>query len=84
MKYRGHGDEINQIRCNADGTRIATCSDDMTARIWNVESVYNSAESIPGLVASDAVVVLEGHRHSVTTVGWCPNSSLNKHPMVAT
>lgn len=82
--FTGHGDEINQIRCNADGTRIATCSDDMTARIWNVESVYNSAESIPGLVASDAVVVLEGHRHSVTTVGWCPNSSLNKHPMVAT
>jgi transducin (beta)-like 1 len=84
MKYRGHGDEINQIRCNKAGTRIATCSDDMTARIWNVESLPNSAESIPGLVASDSVVVLEGHTHAVSTVAWCPNVSIGKHPMVAT
>jgi len=82
--FTGHGDEINQIRCNSTGTRIATCSDDMTARIWNVDSIYSPAESIPGLVASDSVVVLDGHKHSVSTVAWCPDTSLSKHPMVAT
>jgi len=81
---RGHGDEINQVRCNATGTRIATCSDDMTARVWNVEDIFSSADSIPGLVASNSFVVLAGHRHSVSTIGWCSDISISKHPMVAT
>jgi len=56
----------------------------MTARVWNVESIYNYAESIPGLVASDSSVILSGHRHSVCNVGWCPNNSIGEHAMIAT
>ncbi|KAF8079015.1 WD40 repeat-like protein [Lyophyllum atratum] len=79
----GHMNEINQIKSNPSGTRLASCSDDMTARVWNVSSLGN-ADSIPGLVASDAVVVLEGHKHSVSTLGWCPDQTIGAHPLVAT
>ncbi|KAG6842428.1 hypothetical protein C0991_007558 [Blastosporella zonata] len=81
-RLAGHGDEINQIKVNSAGTRLASCSDDMTARVWNVDNLSNN-ESIPGLVASD-VVVLTGHKHSVSTIGWCPDSSIGPHPLLAT
>ena len=72
---RGHKDEINQIKVNPAGTRLASCSDDMTIRIWNVASVTNSLDSIPGLggyssEANEHPVVLKGHTHSVSTVEW--------------
>ncbi|KAF5310672.1 hypothetical protein D9619_007721 [Psilocybe cf. subviscida] len=66
----GHIDEVNQIRVNSSGTRLASCSDDGTAYIWNVEDLGRSAETIPGLSTSEQVV-LKGHNHSVSTVTWC-------------
>ncbi|KAG6919042.1 hypothetical protein DXG01_009752 [Tephrocybe rancida] len=82
-RLSGHGDEINQIKCNPSGTRLASCSDDMTARVWNVDNLHNN-DSIPGLVASDAVVTLSGHKHSVSTIGWCPDPTIGPHPLLAT
>lgn len=55
----------------------------MTARVWNVGGISNG-DAIPGLVASTSVVILEGHKHTVSTVGWCPDSTLGPHPLVAT
>jgi len=75
--------EINQIKCDPFGTRLASCSDDMTARVWDVEGI-SSPDEIPGLVASKAVVVLEGHKHSVSTIAWCPNNKIGTHPLIAT
>ncbi|KAK7058554.1 hypothetical protein VNI00_002190 [Paramarasmius palmivorus] len=74
-QFAGHQDEINQIKVNPAGTRLASCSDDMTIRIWNVASVTNSLDSIPGLggyssEANEHPVVLKGHTHSVSTVEW--------------
>ncbi|RDB29531.1 F-box-like/WD repeat-containing protein TBL1Y [Hypsizygus marmoreus] len=80
----GHMNEINQIKCNPAGTRLASCSDDMTARVWNVQGIVNPTDDIPGLVASDAVIVLEGHKHSVSTIAWCPDRNLGPHPLIAT
>ncbi|KAF8665417.1 hypothetical protein AX16_000436 [Volvariella volvacea WC 439] len=80
----GHAKEINQIKCSPSGTRIISGSDDTTARVWNVESVTGSSEVIPGLVASDHVVVLAGHRNSVTTVLWYPHRSQGGVELVAT
>ncbi|KAF9469758.1 WD40-repeat-containing domain protein [Collybia nuda] len=80
----GHENEINQIKCNPSGTRLASCSDDMTARVWNVDSLSKPADAIPGLVASESIVVLEGHTHSVSAIGWCPDRSLALHPLIAT
>ncbi|KAJ7802434.1 hypothetical protein B0H14DRAFT_1661558 [Mycena olivaceomarginata] len=54
MQYRAHTDccldepvktfprhtyEMDRIRCNPSGTRLASCSDDMTARIWTVDAI---------------------------------------------
>ncbi|KAF5392424.1 hypothetical protein D9757_002332 [Collybiopsis confluens] len=70
--FGGHTDEINQIKCNPSGTRLASCSDDMTTRIWNVANLSSPPDSIsiPGLSGSDQPVILEGHKHSVSTIGW--------------
>ncbi|KAK0465468.1 WD40 repeat-like protein [Desarmillaria tabescens] len=64
----GHTNEINQIVVNSSGTRLASCSDDKTGRLWNMTNL--STDSIPGLGASDQVVILDGHRHAVTTMAW--------------
>lgn len=80
----GHQDEINQIRANPSGTRLASCSDDTTARVWKVDNIPSSADVIPGLVASDHVLVLEGHKHSVSTIGWCPQPPAGMNELLAT
>ncbi|KAJ6558241.1 WD40 repeat-like protein [Mycena capillaripes] len=72
----GHTNEINQIKCNISGTRLASCSDDTTARIWKVDDLSSSG--------SDQVVVLMGHKHSVTTIGWCPDRPAGTNEIVAT
>ncbi|KAG7452210.1 WD40 repeat-like protein [Guyanagaster necrorhizus] len=64
----GHTNEINQIVVNASGTGLASCSDDKTGRLWNITNL--STDSIPGLGASDQVVILNGHKHAVTTMAW--------------
>ncbi|KAG7099731.1 hypothetical protein E1B28_001548 [Marasmius oreades] len=72
--FRGHKDEINQLKVNPWGTRLASCSDDMTTRIWDVTNVSATPDdSIPGLggFGSDSdPVVLNGHKHSVSTIEW--------------
>ncbi|THV01436.1 WD40 repeat-like protein [Dendrothele bispora CBS 962.96] len=68
--FSGHKDEINQIKVNPTGTRLASCSDDTTTRIWDVSNISNQADAIPGLDASANAILLEGHTHSVSTLGW--------------
>ncbi|TFK17056.1 WD40 repeat-like protein [Coprinopsis marcescibilis] len=80
----GHEDEINQIRSNPSGTKVATCSDDMTARIYRVDNISSAMDAIPGLSSSDNVVLLQGHKHSVSTVSWCPKTPTGNHEIVAT
>ncbi|KAF8628214.1 hypothetical protein AX15_004002 [Amanita polypyramis BW_CC] len=82
--FSGHENEINEIRCNSTGTRLASCSDDMTARVWNIENISSSADSIPGLVASDYVVILRGHNHCVNTISWCPDHPPGTNQLIAT
>jgi WD40 repeat protein len=81
----GHYHEVNQVRCNSTRTRLASCSDDTTARIWNVSNLSSrSPESIPGLVSSDNNVVLRGHTQSVSSIGWCPDHPHGTNEIVAT
>ncbi|EAU92286.2 RCC1 domain-containing protein [Coprinopsis cinerea okayama7 len=80
----GHKDEINQIRVNPSRTRLGSCSDDTTARIWRVDNISSTADAIPGLASSDDVVVLQGHTHSVSTIAWCPMTPTGTHELVAT
>lgn len=80
----GHKDEINQIKANQSGTRLASCSDDGVAYIWRVDNITRDSESIPGLSASDHVVALKGHGHSVSTVGWCLDHPAGTNELIAT
>ncbi|KAJ3509698.1 hypothetical protein NLJ89_g5083 [Agrocybe chaxingu] len=80
----GHKDEVNQIRVNPSGTRLASCSDDGTAYVWKVDNLSPPADTIPGLSASDHVVVLKGHSHSVSTVGWCVDHPAGTNELLAT
>ena len=82
----GHKNEINQIKVNPNGTRLASCSDDGTACIWNVENIIEAADAdaIPGLSTSYQAVILKGHIHSVSTVGWCVDYPIGTNELLAT
>ncbi|KJA28617.1 hypothetical protein HYPSUDRAFT_156006 [Hypholoma sublateritium FD-334 SS-4] len=80
----GHKDEINQIRVNPSGTRLASCSDDGTACIWKVDNIGKGVDNIPGLSASEQGVMLKGHNHSVSTVGWSKDHPAGTNELLAT
>ncbi|KAJ7292731.1 WD40 repeat-like protein [Mycena rebaudengoi] len=83
----GHTNEINQIKCNPSGTHLASCSDDMTARIWKIQGIhYVPDDAPPGLngASKPECVILQGHKHSVSTIGWCPDYPANTNEIVAT
>ncbi len=82
--FSGHKDEINQIRVNSAGTRLASCSDDGTAYIWRIDNIKPAADEIPGLSASDHVVILKGHTHSVSIVDWCVDRPPGTNELIAT
>ncbi|KAJ8495610.1 hypothetical protein ONZ51_g1574 [Trametes cubensis] len=74
----GHKHEVNQLRANPSRTRIASCSDDATARIWNIEDVVYSRPQ------DDQVVVLTGHQQQVSNLAWSPNTPSGEHELLVT
>ncbi|KAK7039430.1 F-box-like/WD repeat-containing protein TBL1Y [Favolaschia claudopus] len=80
----GHTNEVNQIKCNPSSSKLASCSDDMTARIWNIDNVSSAPESISDSEVSQQPVVLIGHKHSVCAVGWCPEHPEGTNQIIAT
>lgn len=85
MLYSGHEDEINQLKYNPSRTRLASCSDDTTTRVWRVDKIDNdSEETIPGLATSEESIVLTGHTHSVNSIGWLPVTDTGTNEIVAT
>lgn len=88
--FRGHTNEVNQIKFNPSRTRLASCSDDQTARIWNVDIISSQKDSndIPGLgihsTRAEPIAILEGHSDSIGSIGWCPNMPEGSDEIVAT
>ncbi|RPD55852.1 WD40 repeat-like protein [Lentinus tigrinus ALCF2SS1-6] len=74
----GHEHEVNQVKCNPSRTRIASCSDDMTGRIWNIEDVDSSR------AVDDHPLVLSGHTGPVSHIAWAPITVSGEHDLVAT
>ncbi|KAI4528777.1 WD40 repeat-like protein [Schizophyllum commune Loenen D] len=70
------GNETIAIKANRDGTKLATCSEDRTARVWDISLIRASSpagEDFPGLGITDLrSVVLEGHEKGVSTITWQP------------
>jgi transducin (beta)-like 1 len=40
-RYTGHKDEVNAVKWDPSGTLLASCSDDSTAKVWDVSSNSN-------------------------------------------
>ncbi|OCH96413.1 WD40 repeat-like protein [Obba rivulosa] len=73
----GHGTEVNQVKCNESRTRLASCSDDCTARVWNIEDVIFARP------VHDEPLVLKGHTQIVSTIAWCPVTSQGEQEILA-
>ena len=67
---RGHTNDINQVKCNPSSTSLASCSDDGTARTWNLQSGTS--------------VVCCGHTEELVHVQWCPRTEPGKDELIAT
>ncbi|HRF95106.1 MAG TPA: hypothetical protein PLZ51_07925, partial [Aggregatilineales bacterium] len=58
-----HSDDVNQAAWSYDDTRLASASDDGTARIWDAET-------------GDEMLVLTGNLGSIYTIAWSPYDRL--------
>ncbi|CAG7847670.1 SubName: Full=Uncharacterized protein {ECO:0000313/EMBL:CCA73360.1} [Serendipita indica DSM 11827] len=77
--FRGHTDEINSVRGSPDGKYIASVSDDLTVRIWNLEtlrmefkegSLRPIAGSVGGNMGQNCIHTLRAHKSSITSCRW--------------
>ncbi|MER9134745.1 TIR domain-containing protein [Mesorhizobium sp. M0830] len=58
----GHGAAVATVAFSPDGTRLATGSDDQTARVWDVAT-------------GEEIAILRGHRSWVKTVAFSPRGT---------
>ena len=75
--YRGHEDEVNAVKWSPSGQYLASCSDDCTAKVWDVDSDR-----------SDPLYDFVNHDQEIYTVKWSPTGpgspNPTKMPMLAT
>ena len=57
--YKGHDDEVNAVKWDPSGTLLASCSDDCTAKVWDVSSGR-----------TEPLHDLKSHRMEIYTVKW--------------
>ena len=67
LRLQGHTDEVNSIRWSPDGTHLASCSDDQSARMWRVARDLSQAE-LTGL--------LTGHGKEIYTIKWSRDGAI--------
>lgn len=58
--YMGHTDEVNAVKWDPSGTLLASCSDDCTAKVWDVESGRE-----------EPLHDFKDHKQEIYTVKWC-------------
>ena len=75
--YRGHTDEVNAVKWDPSGAYLASCSDDCTAKVWEV----NSDRTEP-------LYDFTSHQQEIYTVKWSPtgpgSQNPSKRPLLAT
>ena len=88
---RGHTNEVNQIKFDKRGKYLASCSDDRTARVWNLEDLnVHDQEIPPGLDINGSAnrlnksLILQGHNDSVGSIKWCFDMSDDEPRILAT
>ena len=60
--YKGHTDEVNAVKWAPSGTMLASCSDDCTAKVWDVTSDR-----------TDPMQDFKSHEQEIYTVKWYVN-----------
>jgi hypothetical protein len=58
-KYTGHTDEVNAVKWDPSGRLLASCSDDCTAKVWDVNSDR-----------ADPLFDFKSHQQEIYTVKW--------------
>jgi transducin (beta)-like 1 len=69
--YVGHTDEVNGVKWDPTGRYLASCSDDCTAKVWEVSSDR-----------SGPLYDFNFHKEEIYTLKWSPNT--DKRPLLAT
>ncbi|KAK7680552.1 hypothetical protein QCA50_016333 [Cerrena zonata] len=72
----GHENEVNQIKYNPEKCLLASCSDDKTARIWQMDDIFHPGTSV------NPPKVLRGHAKNVNSILWHPK--MEEHTIAAT
>jgi transducin (beta)-like 1 len=67
--YMGHTDEVNAVKWDPSGTLLASCSDDCTAKVWDVESGRE-----------EPLHDFKDHKQEIYTVKWSPTGPGSKNP----
>jgi len=67
--YNGHADEVNAVKWDPSGTLLASCSDDCTAKVWDIDSPSN-----------DPKWDFKSHQQEIYTVKWSPTGEGSKNP----
>lgn len=67
--YTGHADEVNAVKWDPSGTLLASCSDDCTAKVWDINSPGNEPKWD-----------FKSHQQEIYTVKWSPTGPGSKNP----
>ena len=67
--YTGHQDEVNGVKWDPSGKLLASCSDDCTAKVWDVESDRTTP-----------LYDFKSHQQEIYTVKWSPTGPGSNFP----
>ena len=67
--YTGHTDEVNAVKWDPSGTLLASCSDDCTAKVWDVNRGIN-----------EPLYDFKSHEQEIYTVKWSPTGQGSANP----
>lgn len=65
--FQGHTSEVNAIKWDPSGSLLASCSDDLSAKIWSTKQ-------------DTWMFDLQGHKREIYTVTWSPTGPATAFP----
>jgi transducin (beta)-like 1 len=78
--FAGHTDEINAICWSPDGSYLASCSDDTTAKVWVLDpNISHPGVDVEGK-GSYMKYNLLGHAKEIYTTRWTPTGPGSNNP----